>query len=187
MATRQINLIVIHCSATPNGRWTRVADIDHWHRQRGFARQPAARQRYNPDLAAIGYHWVIGLNGARFSGRHLDEVGAHAAQWNTHSIGICLIGTDRYTPDQWAALADQVAHLAKLYNVPLQFADIPAQGRGARGICGHRDLSPDGNGNGIVEPFEWLKTCPGFSVRDWLAGGMAPMDGHLLPPIPVAN
>jgi len=47
-------------------------------------------------------------------------------------------------------------------------------------IKGHRDFSPDLNGNGIIERNEWMKTCPGFSVADWLKGGMAPMTEHLL-------
>ncbi|MDE7031913.1 MAG: N-acetylmuramoyl-L-alanine amidase, partial [Muribaculaceae bacterium] len=35
-------------------------------------------------------------------------------------------------------------------------------------IVGHRDLSPDLNGNGIIEPDEWLKACPSFDVAAWL-------------------
>ena len=35
-------------------------------------------------------------------------------------------------------------------------------------IIGHRDLSPDRNGNGVVEPFEWMKACPSFDVAAWL-------------------
>lgn len=182
MATRQIDLIIIHCSATPNGRWTTVEDIDGWHRQRGFARLTAARQRYNPRLPAIGYHRVIYTNGAPATGRDLGEVGAHVSGWNAHSIGICMIGTDRYSPEQWATLAEQVRMLAGMYRIPLRVADVARDGRSARGICGHRDLSPDKDGNGLVEPYEWLKTCPGFSVRDWLAGGMTAPAEHVLQP-----
>jgi hypothetical protein len=29
---------------------------------------------------------------------------------------------------------------------------------------GHRDLSPDLDGNGHIEPDEWMKQCPGFDV-----------------------
>lgn len=177
---RQINQIVIHCSATPNGRWVSTLDIDAWHSQRGFARTARARQAWNPDLAAIGYHWVIYPNGGRATGRHPAEVGAHAAGWNSRSLGICMVGTDRYSPAAWDALADQVRHLARLYGVPLQFADTAARGQSAQGICGHRDLSPDRNGNGRVEPHEWLKTCPGFDVRAWLDAGMQPPAGGVL-------
>ena len=35
-------------------------------------------------------------------------------------------------------------------------------------ILGHRDFSPDKNRNGIIEPSEWMKSCPSFSVKDWL-------------------
>jgi N-acetyl-anhydromuramyl-L-alanine amidase AmpD len=57
---------------------------------------------------------------------------------------------------------------------------VARHGRRARGICGHRDLSPDRNGNGLVEPIEWLKTCPGFDVAAWLAADMVPPAGHIL-------
>ena len=42
---RTINEIIVHCTATPEGRSYTVADIDHWHRQRGFD--------------SIGYHYVV--------------------------------------------------------------------------------------------------------------------------------
>ena len=35
-------------------------------------------------------------------------------------------------------------------------------------IIGHRDLSPDLNGNGVIEPFEFMKACPSFDVAAWL-------------------
>ena len=49
--------------------------------------------------------------------------------------------------------------------------DLRAKHPDAR-VVGHRDLSPDQNANGIVESFEWLKTCPGFDVAAWLESGM---------------
>ena len=33
-------------------------------------------------------------------------------------------------------------------------------------ICGHRDFSPDLNGDGIIEPWEWMKACPCFDAID---------------------
>ncbi len=47
-------------------------------------------------------------------------------------------------------------------------------------VVGHRDLSPDLNGDGTVEPSEWTKTCPGFTVADWLAAGMKPQAKNTL-------
>ena len=31
-------------------------------------------------------------------------------------------------------------------------------------VCGHRDLSPDRDGNGVITPGEWIKACPCFDV-----------------------
>lgn len=170
---RPINLIVIHCSASPNGDslfrgspgtpgfQTPVIAINAWHRARGFKRDTIACARFNPTLDAIGYHYVIYRNGAISSGRDETEVGAHVTGFNQRSLGICLVGTDKFRTAQWNALRDLVAALKKRYPE-------------AR-LVGHRDLSPDQNHNGIVERFEWLKTCPGFDVATWLSGGMAPM------------
>lgn len=166
MPTRQINFIVLHCSATPNGRWTTVSDIDVWHRQRGFARGAAARARHQPMLTSIGYHWVIYTNGLHVPGRSHGEVGAHAAGHNTGSLGICLVGTDKFTDGQWVALARLVRELCAQYRIPLQFAD-PKDPRGLRGVIGHGQLP------GVA------KSCPGFDVRRWLAGGMVAPLGQL--------
>ena len=174
---RQINLIVIHCSASPNGDTlfrgrvnepgfqTPVQVIDDWHAKRGFQRSPEARRRYNPGLRAIGYHYVIYRNGGISTGRDVTEIGAHVTGYNQKSLGICLVGTDRFTEDQWESLRDLVTRLQSLY----------PESR----VVGHRDLSPDQNANGIVEKFEWLKTCPGFDVADWLFAGMHPLPDHL--------
>lgn len=145
---RQINLIVIHCTASPNFRHTTVNDIDQWHKQRGFRRTNPATNR---ELTSIGYHFVIYVDGSVHNGRDTSETGAHAAGFNAHSIGICMVGTDQFTDGQWDALKVLVAKLEKKYPT----ADI----------CGHRDL-PDVK-----------KTCPGFDVYKWwgnnfMAGGV---------------
>lgn len=164
---RDIRLIVIHCSATPNGRALSHGSasiatvIDGWHEARGFRREIYWRQQQNPMLSAIGYHTVIDTAGVIATGRHLDEVGAHAAGFNQNSVGICMAGTDAFTPAQWSALKAVVA-------------DYRRRWPGAR-ICGHRDFSPDRNGDGRVTSNEWTKTCPGFDVAGWLANGMTPL------------
>ena len=75
---RTINEIIVHCSATPEGRNVTVKDIDTWHRQRGFR--------------CIGYHYVIYLDGSVHVGRPESQVGAHCLGHNSHSIGVCYIG-----------------------------------------------------------------------------------------------
>jgi hypothetical protein len=155
MAARALDTIIVHCAATPNGRPFTAADIDRWHGERGFQRKETARLVHRPLLGHIGYHYVIGLDGTIESGRHADEVGAHAYGHNAHSIGVCLIGTDRFTRAQWNALATLLDELQDDHG-PLR-------------IIGHREVDTQG------------KTCPGFDVREWLElGGLLERE-HLLP------
>ena len=174
-----VRLIVIHCSASPNERTLfegkfgtpgfRSPDmvIDAWHKERGFQRDTYWRGRQNSRLEAIGYHFLIARNAALFTGRHEEEMGAHAAGWNRNSLGICLVGTDKFTDLQWLKLKATVTGLAKRYDIPLSQPELVVQGKqgivAARGICGHRDL-PGHN-----------KACPGFDVSAWLAGGLNAM------------
>ncbi len=170
---RSIDLIVIHCTSSPNGQRVTDVDVDRWHRQRGFRREAAARARFNPGLASLGYHFLIGVNGALWTGRSLDEVGAHVRGHNAHTVAVCLVGTDAYTPVQWTMLAANVTALASMLRLPLEHSL-------KRGICGHRDLSDDLDKDGTIEPAEWIKTCPGFSVHEWLHGN----DAHAQPMTP---
>lgn len=174
---RPIRLIVIHCSDSQNGRSLfsgvpgtpgfrdPAMEIDAWHRERGFHRDTYWRGRQNAALSAIGYHYVIGRNGALFTGRHEEERGAHAQGWNMHSIGLCLVGTDVFTPHQYAQLRRTLEGLAERLAVPLAPPVLATlDGKGVvrqAGVCGHRDLPGH------------RKACPGFDVGTWLAGGMA--------------
>ncbi len=202
MPQRRVNLIVIHCSASTSGKplqqgkpgqvgYLNAAQvINAWHAERGFSRSLAARQAFNPKLPSIGYHYVIDLTGEVYTGRGLEEVGAHAAEFNAASVGICLVGgvepkDARYTAAQWASLEKVVQMLVATYKVPLtspRRIAAPGTTMGFQvvdGVCGHRDLSPDKNGNGLVEPFEYIKTCPGFDVRAWMSNGMVPLPQHV--------
>lgn len=119
---RKINEIIIHCSATPEGRDVTAADIDKWHRQRGFA--------------CIGYHFVVRLDGRIEFGRPLEKVGAHVKGHNAQSIGIVYIGgidrngqyADTRTPEQHESLAILLKFLVRA------FPSIKA-------IHGHRDYA----------------------------------------------
>lgn len=76
---RRIDLIVVHCTATPAGRDVSAAEIRRGHvRERGFS--------------DIGYHYVVRIDGAIESGRRLDRAGAHCEGRNAHSIGVCYVG-----------------------------------------------------------------------------------------------
>jgi N-acetylmuramoyl-L-alanine amidase len=75
---RDINLILIHCSATKEGKAFYAKDIDKWHKARGWK--------------GIGYHYVIDLDGKVEKGRPDEQIGSHCAGHNKNSIGICYIG-----------------------------------------------------------------------------------------------
>lgn len=187
---RTINLIVVHCSATKNGRKigmeteTAAEAINRMHGER---RPPFLRSRpvgAAAHLKHIGYHYVIDLDGTVHTGRDESEVGAHVSGFNDATIGICMVGTDKYTRAQWAALAGLVRALSRRYQVPVAPPQrkpglITRKTLVVNGVCGHRDLSPDQNRNGVIESFEWLKTCPGFVVSEWLEGGLQPLQNNM--------
>lgn len=107
---RTINEIIIHCTATPEGRECTVTEIRRWHIQRGFS--------------DIGYHYVIHLDGRVENGRNVDIAGAHCTGHNANSIGVVYVGgcgkdgktpKDTRTDAQKAALANLLIDLRKLY------------------------------------------------------------------------
>ena len=75
---RKIDDIIVHCTATPEGRDVTVAEIRKWHVARGFA--------------DVGYHYVVYLDGSVHVGRAVEQVGAHCKGHNTRSIGVCYVG-----------------------------------------------------------------------------------------------
>jgi len=152
----KITTLIIHCAATPNGKWFNAKNIDEWHGIRGFRRHPKLTGYQQPDLKHIGYHFVIGLKGAVESGRNTTETGAHARGYNAISLGTCLIGADKFTKDQWLALKQ---HVTALKN---SFPSLK--------IIGHREVNKH-------------KTCPGFDVQAWLDNDMNPLDGHIIPSV----
>lgn len=109
---RKITKLVLHCSATPEGKNFTVADIDKWHKQRGFRK--------------IGYHYVIYIDGSVHKGRNDDEIGAHCTGHNSDSVGVCYIGgmdsTNKFAKDtrtsaQKKALLKLVKELMNKYSI----------------------------------------------------------------------
>lgn len=117
-----------------------VADIDRWHRARKWD--------------GCGYHYVIYQDGSIHTGRPLEKNGAHVKDHNAHSIGICYIGgldehghaCDTRTEAQKQSLRSLITDLHQRFPKAI--------------ILGHRDLSPDFNGDGRITPNEYLKQCP---------------------------
>lgn len=75
---REIKEILVHCSATKEGKNYTVNDITRWHKDRGFT--------------TIGYHYVVLLDGTIQQGRAEMVMGAHCTGHNANSIGVCYIG-----------------------------------------------------------------------------------------------
>lgn len=99
---RNIKELIVHCSATPEGKDFTVSQIKQWHLQRGFS--------------DIGYHYIIYRDGSIHIGRDESVIGAHCTGHNTNSIGVCYIGgvaTDGKTPKD-TRTAEQKKSLVKL-------------------------------------------------------------------------
>ena len=108
-SVRQIRKIIIHCTATPEGRDVDAEEINRWHKNRGFSQ--------------IGYHYVIKLDGTIEEGRSVHMVGAHTKGHNTGSLGIVYAGgidakkkaKDTRTPEQDTALTNLLTYLVSKY------------------------------------------------------------------------
>ena len=119
---RKINKIIIHCTATPEGRNVSVDTIRKWHVQ-GNGWQD------------VGYHFVIALDGEVEEGRPLEKTGAHTKGSNWDSIGIAYVGgmnkemdasKDTRTEEQKESLIDLICELKDSYGGT---------------VYGHRDFS----------------------------------------------
>lgn len=143
---RKITEIIVHCSATPDGKDYTVDDIRRWHKQRGYS--------------DVGYHYIVYRNGQLVQGRDINVIGAHAAGHNAHSVGICYIGgmsADNSRPEDTRTLRQKARLLSLLVDLRKLYPN-------AR-IVGHRDLSEDKNGDGIIDSSEWMKACPSFDAK----------------------
>ena len=142
--------ITVHCSATQNDLRITVDRIRQWHLDRGFS--------------DIGYHFIITTDDVLHQGRPITQQGAHVAGHNKDNIGICLVGgidktgkpVMNFNEFQLGSLRILLQHLMWKYEIPVE------------NVCGHRDWSPDKDGDGVVEKHEWLKDCPCFDVKHWL-------------------
>ena len=120
---RSITLILIHCSAVKPDQLSSVAQIDSWHRERGFK-------------FGVGYHYVIRRDGSIEAGRPEWMVGAHCVNHNKYSIGVCYEGgldargqpADTRTAAQKATLRQLLTDLHRRYPRAV--------------IVGHHDLNP---------------------------------------------
>ena len=98
MDLRDVQFLVVHCSATKPDMDIGVDEITEWHVARGWS--------------TIGYHFVIRRDGKIELGRDLTTMGAHVRGYNENSVGICMVGgldengkpANNFTPFQFSSL-----------------------------------------------------------------------------------
>lgn len=113
---RKITEIIVHCSATKEGRNFSASDIDRWHREKGWN--------------GIGYHYVVCLDGQVQEGRPLEIAGAHCVGHNSNSIGICYIGGIGYDlqPKDTRTMEQKIALHSLISRLHRQFPDATIHG-----------------------------------------------------------
>lgn len=157
---RDINYIVLHCTAGPQNQ-TVEAIKEYWSKVLGWK--------------TPGYHHLISADGKDHNLVPIDKISNGVAGHNAKSIHISYIGgveliqvknkagkvinaIGRPVDNRTDAQKQTMLALVKLYRAKFPKAKI----------VGHRDFSPDKNRDGIIQPSEWMKTCPSFSVAEWL-------------------
>lgn len=139
---RKITRIFVHCTA--GSQKQTVEDLKAEFKRKGWK--------------APGYHYVVDAQGQVFQLLSVEQVANGVYGYNKNSIHIAYMGgidangkaADNRTPEQKKALREIVESVHKHY------PDAK--------VLGHRDISPDKNGNGIVDPWERIKECPSFDV-----------------------
>lgn len=135
---RHIDQFVVHCSANKASADIGVAEIRRFHVEHN-------------GWDEVGYHYVIRRDGLIEDGRPVDQIGAHVAGHNAHSIGICLVGglDDDLQPQNNFTARQFDALYALLLALHARYPNAE--------VLGHRDFP------GVK------KACPCFSVREWCA------------------
>ena len=85
-----IKFLIVHCSDTGDTNNIDSSFIHKMHLSFGWD--------------GIGYHKVILRSGKIENGRPEYWVGAHVKGQNKHSLGICLIGSNKFTNKQFSSL-----------------------------------------------------------------------------------
>jgi N-acetylmuramoyl-L-alanine amidase len=106
---RKLDRIILHCTATPEGRHVSVDTIRVWHKARGWS--------------DVGYHFIIYVDGSVHAGRAVEKTGAHVSGHNATTIGVVYVGgtdaagkaKDTMNAAQETAFVNLVKHLRDEY------------------------------------------------------------------------
>jgi len=190
---KKIEWHVIHCSATRPNHDIGVKEINQWHEAPCDIKDKNGhvtgvryhRKIYGSRLAlpkhelngipiinltgrgwwdpqaemGCGYHIIVRLDGSAEVGRPINIVGAHVHGFNIGSLATVYIGGLDKLGNPKDTRTDAQKKTLKL--IDEQWKDL-FHGIKTRG---HRDFSPDIDGDGVIEPFEWMKACPCFDVK----------------------
>ncbi|MCP1997295.1 N-acetylmuramoyl-L-alanine amidase [Flavobacterium sp. HSC-61S13] len=140
---RKVNRIVIHCTGAKQSQTVESIKV-FWKSSLGWN---------NP-----GYHRIISSDGTVTELAAPEQIANGVAGYNANSYHISWIGgqngIDNRTIEQKCVLRQEVLRAKEMFPTAI--------------IVGHRDLSPDLNGDGVISPNEWTKECPSFEVKEWL-------------------
>lgn len=144
---RNVKFGVIHCTSGPQNQSTQEI-LNYW--------------KVVNKWKNVGYHFEIDADGLITELTSIANIANGVSGHNSNAIHISYKGgidkngkaIDNRTTAQKASLVLLIKRLTEL------FPNIV--------WVGHRDFSTDKNGNGIIETWEWIKSCPSFDVRDWL-------------------
>lgn len=138
--SRKIKYIVIHCTAASGSQKT--DDILKYWRKMGWK--------------ANGYHWLVENSGIATRLQDDEIISNGVKGVNATSIHICYKGGWNKKDTRTEEQKETLLMLIKEYKKKYPKAEI----------LGHRDLSPDKDGDGIIEKHEWLKVCPCFDAKE---------------------
>lgn len=113
---RELNRIILHCTATRAGEQINVKQIDKWHRDRGWSE--------------IGYHYVLYADGTIATGRDIRKKGAHVKGHNHDSVGVAYVGglDKNKTPKDTMTMQQEMAFLHLVNSLRVVFGDMSVHG-----------------------------------------------------------
>lgn len=137
-ALRDLNKIILHCSATEEGRDVKVDTIRSWHLKRGWD--------------DIGYHYCLYADGSIHRGRDIDKSGAHTKGENHNSIGVCYIGGLKDgKPADTMTVKQELAFMELVFSLRTTF--------GWLSVHGHNEYSSKACPSFVVsEKYKWINT-----------------------------
>ena len=140
---RNIKYIAVHCTA--GSQKATVRDLELEFKRKGWK--------------APGYHYVITADGKIHQMLDTEKVSNGVKGFNSVTVNVAYTGgidaKGKTEDNRTEAQKESLRKLLKLLKQKYPEAVIQ----------GHRDFSPDKNGNGVVDSWERIKDCPCFNAK----------------------